>query len=311
MAETNHGILRNPTMKIGFSLPQFGGQALQAALIPAYARELEEAGADSLWVGDRLIAPASPTIGYSGTDTIPAYFNSSLDPFVTLTLAAGATERVRLGSSVIIAPLYQPALLARLLSSIDIASNGRLIAGFGIGWSPEEYQAAAVPFDHRGGRLEETLDALELIWTTDQPAYSGRYVTVPEFHSALNSPQRPHPPIYISAFSDSALDRVVRRAAGWLPVLHVGGPVNIDVLLAVRANLHRLAEEAGRDPSTIDVILRVGSGNASLAQKAAAALEAVDKLGLEEFFFDLGDPNETVESALEQAHELLKLVNAG
>lgn len=75
-------------MKIGFSLPQFGGQALQAALIPAYARELEEAGADSLWVGDRLIAPANPTIGYSGTDTIPAYFNSSLDPFVTLTLAA-------------------------------------------------------------------------------------------------------------------------------------------------------------------------------------------------------------------------------
>ena len=298
-------------MKIGFSLPQFGGQAHQAALIPRYARELEEAGAHSLWAADRLLAPVNPTVGYAGTDTIPEIFNSVLDPFVMLALAAAATGRVRLGTSVINAPFYQPALLARLLTSIDTASNGRLTAGFGIGWSPEEYRAVAVPFDHRGARLDETLDALEEIWTSDQPGYSGRYVTVPEFRNRLHSTQQPHIPVYLAGFAEPALKRTVRRAAGWLPVMRVGtmGP---EAVLGNLRNLHRVAEEAGRDPSTIDVVLRVSSSAGTpLPQIAAAALDTAERTGIEEFFFDLAYLSDTIETALEQAHELLKLVDAG
>jgi probable F420-dependent oxidoreductase len=297
--------------KIGFSLPQFGGQAHQASLIPRYARELEEAGAHSLWVGDRLIAAVNPTVGYSGTDSIPEIFDSPLDPFVALTLAASATERVRLGSNVLNAPFYQPALLARLLSSIDVASSGRLTAGFGIGWSPEEYRAVGVPFDHRGARLDETLDALENIWTSDRPKYAGRYVTVPEFRNALHSTQQPHIPIYLAGFAEPALRRVARRAAGWLPVLSIGrvGPESI---LKVRANLNRVAEEAGRDPSTIDVVLRINAAVPTpLPEIAAAALDAAEKTGIEEFFFDLTYQSDTVEAMLDQAHELLRLVNVG
>ena len=298
-------------MKIGFSLPQYGDQATQASLIPRCARELEEAGADSLWVGDRLIAPVNPTIGYGGTDSIPAEFNRSLDPFVTLALAAAATGRVRLGSNVINAPFYQPALLARLLTSIDAASEGRLTAGFGIGWSPEEYQAMAVPFDHRGARLDETLDALELIWTTDQPAYSGRYVTVPEFRIDLHSTQSPHIPIYLAGFAEPALRRIAKRAAGWLPVLRVGrlGP---EALVRMRESLDRLAEQEGRDPSTIDTIVRVNLLRGTpLPEVAAATLDAAQKTGFEHFFFDLTYLADSVESALEMDHELLRLVNAG
>ena len=298
-------------MKIGFSLPQFGGQAQQAALIPRYARELEEAGVSSLWAADRLLAPVNPTVGYGGTDTVPALFDSTLDPFVTLALAAAATGRVRLGSSVINAPFYQPALLARLLSSIDTASGGRLTAGFGIGWSPEEYQAMAVPFDHRGARLDETLDALELIWTTHRPEYNGRYVTVPEFRNDLHSTQQPHIPIYLAGYAEPALKRVVRRAAGWLPVLRVGagGP---GALLGHLEALHRVAEEAGRDPSTIDVVLRLSSpAGTPLPEIAATALDALHRTGIEELFIDLAYLSETIEGALDIAHELLKLVNAG
>jgi probable F420-dependent oxidoreductase len=298
-------------MKIGFSLPQFGDQAQQASLIPRFARELEEAGAHSLWVGDRLIAAVNPTVGYGGTDTIPAVFDSPIDPFVALALAASTTERVRLGGNVINAPFYQPALLARLLSSIDVASNGRLTAGFGIGWSPEEYQALGVPFDHRGARLDETLDALENIWTSDRPQYAGRYVTVPEFRNALHSTQQPHIPIYLAGFAEPALKRIARRAAGWLPVVSVGrmGP---EFILKTRASLNRLAEEAGRDPATIDVVVRVNIGEPTpLPEIAAAALDAAEKTGIEEFFFDLTYQSDTVEGALDQAHELLKLVDAG
>jgi probable F420-dependent oxidoreductase len=298
-------------MKIGFSLPQFGGQAQQAALIPRYASELEEAGVYGLWVGDRLIAPVNPTVGYGGADTVPEIFDSSLDPFVTLSLAAAVTERVRLGSNVLNAPFYQPALLARLLSSIDTASNGRLTAGFGIGWSPEEYQALGVPFDHRGARLDETLDALENIWTSDRPAYSGRYVTVPEFRNDLHSTQKPHPPVYLAAFAEPALERIVRRSAGWLPVLGVG-TIGPEFILGIRETLHRLAEEADRDPSSIDVILRVNApAGTPLPIVAGATLDALRQTGIEEFFIDLTYLSDTVEGALDQAHELLKLFKAG
>lgn len=298
-------------MKIGFSLPQFGRHAHQASSIPRFARELEEAGAHSLWVGDRLFAPVNPTVGYGGADTIPELFNSPLDPFVALTLAASATERVRLGSNVINAPFYQPVLLARLLSSIDIASNGRLTPGFGIGWSPEEYQALGVPFNHRGARLDETLDALENIWTSDQPAYQGTYVTVPEFRNELHSTQKPHAPVYLAGFAEPALKRVARRAAGWLPVLAVGrsGP---EFIIRTRETLSRLAEEIDRDPATIDVILRVNVlAGTPLPQVAAEVLDAVRQTGIEDLFVDLAYLSETVEDELEQAHELLGLLNAG
>ena len=297
-------------MKIGFSLPQFGGQAHQASLIPRFARELEEAGAHSLWVGDRLLAAVNPTIGYGGTDSVPEIFDFPLDPFVVLTLAAATTERVRLGSNVLNAPFYQPALLARLLSSIDVASRGRLTAGFGIGWSPEEYQALGVPFNHRGARLDETLDALENIWTSDRPKYSGKYVTVPEFRNGLHSTQQPHIPIYLAGFAEPALRRIARRAAGWLPVLSVGrmGP---EFIAKTRASLDRIAEEAGRDPSTIDVVLRVNAAvQIPLPELAGAVLNAAEKTGIEEFFFDLTYQTDTVEGVLAQAHELLELVNA-
>ena len=299
-------------MKIGFTLPQWGGQAHQASLIPRFAHELEEAGAHSLWVGDRLIAAVNPTVGYGGGDTIPELFDSVLDPFVALALAAAATGRVRLGSNVINAPWYQPAVLARSLTTIDVASNGRLVAGFGIGWSPEEYRAAAVPFDHRGARLDETLDGLEAIWTSDRPAYEGRYVTVPEFRNSLHPAQQdPHPPIYLAGFAEPALRRIVRRGAGWLPVLGVGqfGP---EFILTTREALFRAAEAADRDPATIGVILRVNvTAGTPLPDIAAAVLDAAGKTGIEELFIDLAYLNDTVEGALDSAHELIGLVNAG
>lgn len=150
-----------------------------------YATALEQAGAASLWVGERLIAATNPKVGYAGKDTIPGEFNSVLDPLLLLGIAAAVTERVALGANVLIAPLYRPAQLARALTTVDVVSNGRLIPGFGIGWSPEEYEAAGVPFTHRGARLDETLDALEAIWTTDPAGYRGRYVSVPEHRSEL------------------------------------------------------------------------------------------------------------------------------
>ncbi|MEV6138377.1 TIGR03619 family F420-dependent LLM class oxidoreductase [Nocardia sp. NPDC051990] len=294
-------------LRIGFAVPQLGPQAHQGRRIAWFAGELEAAGADSLWVGDRVLAATNPTVGYGGTDRIPAEFHSVLDPFVTLGVAAAATERVRLGTNVLIAPLYRPALLARSLTSIDVISGGRLIAGFGIGWSPEEYAAAEVPFARRGARLDETLDALHAIWSSDPASYQGRYVSVPEHRRELGPVQKPHPPIHLAAFTPAGLARVGRRADGWLPAWQVPGPAGQGgALRRGRAAVDTAARAAGRDPAAVETIVRVnaargtGPGDLVVAIEAAAA-----ETGFREFFVDLMYVADTVEQAADTALRIL------
>ena len=111
-------------------------------------------------------------------------------------MAATATTTARLGSSVLVAPWYPPVQLARQLTSIDVVSGGRLLPGFGIGWSPEEYQAAGAPFRRRGAQLDETLDVLDALWTTNPVRHEGERWSVPESWVDLKPVQRPRPPIY-------------------------------------------------------------------------------------------------------------------
>ncbi|WP_079173267.1 LLM class flavin-dependent oxidoreductase [Streptomyces monashensis] len=159
------------------------------------ADRLKEAGAASLWVGDRNLAAVHPVIGYGGQGTaVPEELNAAADPFVLLGVAAGATRRVLLGGQVLVAPLCPPLQPARSLTTIDLVSGGRLVPGFGVGWSPEEYQAAGLDFTHRGARMDELLDALEALWTTDPAHYEGARLSVPPHHSPFKPDRRPRPP---------------------------------------------------------------------------------------------------------------------
>ncbi|QFZ18719.1 TIGR03619 family F420-dependent LLM class oxidoreductase [Saccharothrix syringae] len=243
-------------MKIGFSLPQAGGVAWQAPRVAGYAREVERLGADSLWVIDRLLSPVDPAIGHNGGERFPDEFRAVLDPFVLLGVAAAATERVLIGSNVLNAPWYPPAVLGRALTTLDVLSGGRLVAGFGVGWSPEEFEAVNVPMAERGSRLDETLDVLDRLWTADPAEYRGEHWTLPATRAALKPVRRP--PVYLAAFAPASMRRVARRADGWLPALVL--PRAADVRTAVTepwAVIRRMAAEAGRDPDGLDVVLRI------------------------------------------------------
>ncbi len=289
-------------MKLGFSIPQYARLAADAGQTARFARELEAAGAASLWVGDRLFAAVDPKIGYGGMmDTIPAEFNSVLDPFTLLGVAAGATERVKLGAHVLVATWYPPVVLARALTTIDVVSNGRLLPGLGIGWSPEEYEAVGLEFRQRGKRLEETLDALEAIWTTDPAEYHGTLVDVPRHHSSLKPVQRPRPPIYLASFSEAALRRAGRRGDGWLPIL-TPGQIDIDALRAQHALVEEAALEAGRDPKTIDALVRVNVARGDAPQAVIDDIKRVaDALGFEHFFIEQMYADDTVDQAITSA----------
>ncbi|WP_225809738.1 TIGR03619 family F420-dependent LLM class oxidoreductase [Streptomyces spinosus] len=300
-------------MRIGFALPQFHRQAFEVARVADFAREVERAGAASLWVGDRNLAAVRPSVGYGGQGTtIPPELNPAADPFVLLGVAAAATERVLLGSHVLIAPLYPPVQLARALTTIDLISGGRLLAGFGIGWSPEEYEAAGRDFRRRGALLDELLDALEAVWTDDPAEYSGALLSVPRHHAPLKPARPPRPPVYLGALSERALRRVARRADGWLPLCVVPEYVDTDGLAAQQAQLDTWARAAGRDPEDIDTVLRVNVSAGTGVRAVADAIRSVhDRTGVEHVMVDTMYEVGTVEESLTYARELLELLRVG
>ena len=164
-------------MRLGVALGQAGCLADPASVRSA-AAGAEQVGYSSIWVVDRLSDPCAV-----------------LDPITVLSYAAAVTSRVRLGTSVLVAPWYRPVLLARSLASLDLLSDGRLTIGLGLGSSPEEYKAVGVPHAERGRRLEEALDVLDAAWAA-----------APE--------PRARPPILLAATGPVGLDRVARRADG-------------------------------------------------------------------------------------------------
>ncbi|KOU43798.1 monooxygenase [Streptomyces sp. WM6373] len=238
-------------MRIGFSVPQFGPFA-DPDSTAAMCTALEALGCDSLWAADRLLAPLTPAEGYPGGQPMPVRYGTHLDPLLALAVAASATERVRLGSSTLNALWQPPLVLARALTTLDLISHGRLDVGIGLGWMREEYEAAGVPWQGRGARLEETLDVLDAVWRCDPVVHTGPLWTIPESTVLPKPLQGPRPPVLLGGFTPPALERVGRRADGWL-----GASMPLPHLHGLWAVAVEAAERAGRDPAGLRRVFRV------------------------------------------------------
>ncbi|MFI9362828.1 LLM class flavin-dependent oxidoreductase [Kitasatospora sp. NPDC053057] len=240
-------------MPLGLALPQYGRFA-DPALTARIAAEAEAIGYDRLWTGDRLLVADDPLSPYPGAGgSAPESHKTFLDPLTLLAVAAGATGRARLGTSTLNALWQPPALLARTLTTIDLLSGGRLDVGIGLGWSEDEYRAVGVPWRGRAARLEETLDVLEAFWAGGPDVrHTGALWTVPPSTVLARPAQRPRPPVLLGGFSPAALERVGRRADGWLGV---GLP--LPALRGVRELVHGSARAAGRDPEALRLVVRV------------------------------------------------------
>ncbi|HET9356670.1 MAG TPA: TIGR03619 family F420-dependent LLM class oxidoreductase [Nitrososphaeraceae archaeon] len=261
-------------MKIGLVLPQAGQQATRENVIQM-AKNAESEGFDSLWVFERLLWPINPKTPYVATPdgSLPIEYQIMLDPLETLTYVAANTNKIALGTSVIDMLFHNPVILARRLATLDILSEGRSIAGFGIGWSKDEYQASNIPFQNRGKRADEFVQVLKRIWTDDVVEFKGKYYSIPASKIGPKPIQKPHPPVYLGGFSPNTFSRIVNYDTnGWLAV--VGGP--LEYLDNTIKTIKDIANKANKDPNKFKVIL-LAHLNVALDQKSQSTTTNEDQ----------------------------------
>ncbi|MBG0829842.1 TIGR03619 family F420-dependent LLM class oxidoreductase [Planomonospora sp. ID67723] len=228
-------------MRIGFAVPVSGSWATPANMVRV-ARRAEELGYHQVWTFQRLLYPQGHPMG-------PVY-RSVHDPVVTLAYLAGATTRVRLGVAVLNMPFFSPALLAKQLATLQAVSGGRLDAGLGLGWLPEEFAASGVPFERRGRRGEEFLHVLRRLWTEETVEHEGEFYRLPPVHQEPR-PETP-PPILLGGGAEAALRRAGRLADGWVSASRE----DLDRIGEKISIVGRAAREAGRDPGALRFVTR-------------------------------------------------------
>jgi probable F420-dependent oxidoreductase len=233
-------------MQIGFGAPVSGSWATPANQIEI-AQRAEELGYNSLWTFSRLIFSDWP----EGQRLTPPY-RSVHDPLVVAAFLAGVTKRVRLGLAVVNLPFYAPIVLAKALNSIDILSNGRLDAGLGLGWSPDEFAAAGADMTRRGDRAVDYLKCLDAIWSGDPAEYHGEFYDIPRGWVDPKPVQQPHPPVLLGGTADKALRRAGALAEGWIS----SSRVEIDDLAHCIDQVRGGAADAGKDPDQARIIIR-------------------------------------------------------
>lgn len=290
-------------MRYGLALPQFGRHARPAA-ITSFVRCAEDLGYRSFWIGDRILTPVTPSDLYPDGGTpdhpYPDEFKTFLDPFIALAAAATVVNHSRLGMSTLIAPWYNPVLLARSLTSLDNLAGGRLDCGFGTSWLRDEYTTVNVGWGDRGARLDEILDVLNTIWTENPAQHQGTHFVLPRSHFDLRPVSPGGPPVLLGGWAPRAMERIGRRAAGWLPTYETP-PEILDQLWHIA---RRAADDAGRDPASLRRELRVNPEPGTTIDNLAAVADSAEQAGMDGVFFDLQFATTSPDEALETAANL-------
>lgn len=249
-------------MQIGFNLPISGPMAAPATMA-RMAREGEKLGFDYLTLTDHLVVPDMRTPGYPYSESGEFYSPDPGHRHEQLTAAAwiaAQTQRIRLVLAVMVVPHRPAVLAAKMLTTVDVLSGGRLVVGIGAGWLRAEFDAAVTtPFAERGAVTDEYLDAFRTLWTDPQPRIDGRYVTMQGLLFDPKPVQKPYPPIWVGGESGPSMRRAARIGDAWYPI----GSNNKHLLDSLPrlaggiARLRRMVEEAGRDPAKVGVVYRV------------------------------------------------------
>ncbi len=245
-------------MHFGLHLPASSLGVTSADLI-RFAQRAETLGFYCITVADHVIGPGSLSVPYPYTvDGKYPGTGYHLETLTTMSFLAGATERIRFVTSVMIAPYRNPIITAKMLASLDVLSQGRVIVGLGVGWMKEEFEALSTPpFAERGRVTDEYIRAFRELWTSDHPSFHGRYCDFSDITFSPKPVQKPAIPIWIGGHSQQAIRRAAQLGDGWHPI---GGvptiPLEPEDLARDLELLAGYAEKAGRNPKNIRVALK-------------------------------------------------------
>jgi probable F420-dependent oxidoreductase len=260
------------------------------------ARELEARGFESFWAPEHTHIPASRRTPFPGGGELPREYSHTLDPFVALTAAAAATQKLRVGTGICLVIERDPITTAKEVASLDLLSNGRFLFGIGGGWNAEEMENHGTVFKTRWRLLRERVLAMKAILTEDEAEYHGEFVRFDRIWSWPKPVQKPHPPILMGGYGPTTFDRVIEFCDSWMPIApRVGSGLREKI-----ATLGERAKGAGRDPRTIGVTLF-----GALPDKAA--IQSAVEAGVERAIFMAPPaPRDTVLPLLDQWAALIR-----
>ncbi|HVH76902.1 MAG TPA: LLM class F420-dependent oxidoreductase [Stellaceae bacterium] len=218
----------------------------------AFARALEERGFESVWAPEHSHIPLSRSTPFPGGGDIPKQYYDVMDPFVSLTMAAAATTRLKLATGVCLVIQRDPIQTAKLVASVDQVSGGRFLFGVGGGWNAEEIADHGVEFKSRFKLMRERIEAMKEIWTKTKPEYHGEMVDFPPMMTWPKPVQKPHPPVIVGGAFPHSARRAVRYGDGWVP--NASRPQYPDVTEFL-PQFRDMAKEAGRDPASLPVTI--------------------------------------------------------
>ncbi len=270
-------------MEIGCHLPTQGPVATREALA-RFCREAEQRGIASLWVSDHVVFPREKTGQYPGGRFPHSPETAYLEPVAVLAAAAMATERARLGSSVFILGHRHPVVMAKMLTTIDALSNGRLICGVGVGWWEEELTALGVPYRQRGRHADEILKIFKALWTEDHPRFDGEFFRFGDLGFYPKPVQKPHPPIWVGGNSPGAFRRAVTYGDGW----HATYLQPAELRVSLDA-LRGAADAAKRPFESLELSMRCRNTGPLATSKAELIdlLGAYERMGLTHVMLDV------------------------
>jgi probable F420-dependent oxidoreductase len=231
------------------------------------ARMVEERGFESLFFPEHTHIPAERRTAYPGGGELPSEYSHTHDPFVALTAAAAATQRLRVGTGICLVIQRDPIVTAKEVASLDLLSGGRFLFGVGAGWNLEEMEDHGTDPSRRFGLMRERVEAMKAIWTSDEASYHGRYVDFDRLWSWPKPVQAPHPPIIVGGNGERVLDRVIRFGDEWMP----NAIESVEELKARIDRLAGMAADAGR------AVPKVGL---YAAPAQADAMEAYEGIGV-------------------------------
>ena len=312
-------------MEYGFYLPS-GVPAAQPNNLARIARQGDKLGFFCMVMPDHVAQPrvVESRYPYSITGDIQQAHSTAsderLEQITTLAYLAGITAQIKLVTSVMIIPYRNPILTAKMLSTLDMLSKGRLILGAGVGWMEEEFELLnAEPFAERGAVTNEYLRAFIELWTNDDPTFEGKYVNFSNITFLPKPVQKPYPPIWIGGQSKPAIRRAAQIGDAWHPVGAIpAAPLEPEELAENLVLLRDYAEKAGRDPSKIQVSVKAplydanSSGDirrrfSGSADEVRQDVQTYADVGVTHLIFDFrtADPNQTEDRMARFSEEVM------